>query len=740
MQVMKSLWLMVFMLSAAALSAQQPALVWAGQFTGPDAEGGYHIRVLPDKSVVISGEFNGTVDFDPDTGVIYNLTSTSLGSMFIEKFSATGQFAWAKGLNGVSGVYNTGMATDDAGNVYAAGRFRDTMDVNPGAGVQTLYGAGTATLGGTSYDAFLLKLDTAGNFGWAIQYAGLESDGILDMLVDKDNNVNVLLGFSGVIDVELGAGITNIGVVGELRTAILKYNEAGDLLLASVFGGPGGGLQLDKGPQGEYVVFGKYLDTIDVNPQGGYLLYPDGVYNHYLLKLDSTGTFIWAKSWSSVFDTQFPTAVRIDNLGNIIATGVLRNTADFDPSDCVWNLTSLGDRNTYIQRFDPDGNLIWAKVLEGTDNVQINNLKLDDYGNLYIVGGFDSMMDFDYSAGVNMVQVNGSAIFFSKLDPTGNQVWTYMLGGDAANGSGALALDNTGGIYLTGYFQLNVDFDLDTSEMRFNSQFGSSDGFVAKYQICQVSDTISRTAYSSYNFFGTTYTKSGSYRHCRYSGQGCDTTSVLYLTITHPPVLPTLEDTVTICQGQQYLIGGAYRTVSGTYFDTLITVNCVDTAAMVHLIVEEAPIAPEITMGENHVLSVPDSFTSYQWYKNGVRMQFFTNDSTAAVIGNSYSVVVTNAAGCADTSATFAVTGVGEVPNAWSLHYYPNPTEGKIYLEISGAKTAEWWLYNNLGQLIMEGATQSATANIDLTKEAEGIYYLKVKVGNEMVTKKVVRL
>jgi len=64
---------------------------------------------------------------------------------------------WAKGIGG-SGLDQGRSVTNDAqGNVYCTGKFTNTVDFNPGAGVFNLTAVG-------SYDSYVLKLDAAGNF------------------------------------------------------------------------------------------------------------------------------------------------------------------------------------------------------------------------------------------------------------------------------------------------------------------------------------------------------------------------------------------------------------------------------------------------------------------------------------------------------------------------------------------------------------------------------------------------
>ena len=114
-----------------------------------------------------------------------------------------------------------------------------------------------------------------------------------------------------------------------------------------------------------------------------------------------------------------------------------------------------------------------------------------------------------------------------------------------------------------------------------------------------------------------------------------------------------------------------------------------------------------------------------------------SEEHTATANGN-YTVVVGNANGCENTTSAFNVTGIGvnELGANWALQCYPNPTNGTFTLAVSSVSAADWWLYNSLGQLVQNGNLQGATL-INIASHAEGIYYLRVKVDGDVVTKKV---
>ncbi|CAN5410559.1 hypothetical protein BH09BAC1_BH09BAC1_17510 [soil metagenome] len=142
----------------------------------------------------------------------------------------------------------------------------------------------------------------------------------------------------------------------------------------------------------------------------------------------------------------------------------------------------------------------------------------------------------------------------------------------------------------------------------------------------------------------------------------------------------------------------------------------------------------------NNILSVPATYSSYQWYQDGSIIVGATGSSIAVLTNGTYTVVVSNASNCKVESADLVLTGVGigEVKPTWSLDYYPNPTDGILHLTITGAPQSNWTLYNSLGQLLQRGdAKGNITQAIDLSLYADGVYYLKVQIGDEIATRKL---
>ena len=129
--------------------------VWAKGLGGTAADESNSIAVDSSGNVYTTGSFNGTVDFDPGTGV-ENLTSAGGSDGFISKLDSSGNFVWAKRLGGTGFDYVRTIVGDSSGNVYTTGNFNGPANFNPAAGTTT----NLDSAGGN--DVFVLKLTPSG--------------------------------------------------------------------------------------------------------------------------------------------------------------------------------------------------------------------------------------------------------------------------------------------------------------------------------------------------------------------------------------------------------------------------------------------------------------------------------------------------------------------------------------------------------------------------------------------------
>lgn len=189
---------------------------------------------------------------------------------------------------------------------------------------------------------------------------------------------------------------------------------------------------------------------------------------------------IWAKQVDGTNYVQ-STSIAIDAEGNILSTGYFLGTVDFDPSDDVFELTSLGGGNTFILKLTSEGDFIWAKQLESIDYQYATCITSDAEGNCYTVGGFNGQIDFDPNEGVQLFNSNSPAVngFILKLDGNGEFIWAKQFDGEGMISGNGVVCDTENNVYNIGIFDTTIDVDPGDANVSLSSM-GQTDSFIVK--------------------------------------------------------------------------------------------------------------------------------------------------------------------------------------------------------------------------------------------------------------------
>jgi hypothetical protein len=162
-------------------------------------------------------------------------------------------------------------------------------------------------------------------------------------------------------------------------------------------------------------------------------------------------------------------------------TGTFIATVDFDPGVGVQELSTGGAIfDVFIQKLDADGNLVWAKVMGGSNWDFGHGIAVDASENVYTTGYFNNTVDFDPGLGTANLSSNGGAdIFVQKLDANGDFLWVKSMGGSSDDKGNAIAVSPNGNVFTTGEFGSSVDFD-PSSGTNFLSAGGYTDIYIQK--------------------------------------------------------------------------------------------------------------------------------------------------------------------------------------------------------------------------------------------------------------------
>src|SRR5258706_214662 len=162
--------------------------------------------------------------------------------------------------------------------------------------------------------------------------------------------------------------------------------------------------------------------------------------------------WLWAKAMG---DTLYDhgNSIAVDATGNVYTIGSFHGTFYLTAS-------SLAYYDIFISKLDASGNFIWAKAIDGTNDLYAPSLYLDASGNVYSTGSFQYTVDFDLGPGTFYLTSAGDYdVFILKMDSSGNFVWAKSMGGSNRDVGGTIAVDASGNIYTAGQFFQTADFD-----------------------------------------------------------------------------------------------------------------------------------------------------------------------------------------------------------------------------------------------------------------------------------------
>lgn len=440
---------MLLLAGFGARAQEDVGLDWAKGFIPANTSSNvvpYGVGTDANGNVYVSGYFSGTVDFNPGAAVNNLTAATGIINAFFVKLDKFGNFIWAKQAGGVANTTSYAIKVDAAGNIYSAGYFTGVADLNPNAGVNNLTAVGAA-------DGYILKLDTNGNYMWAQRLGSPGTEYSHDVDVDAAGNVYVG-GHFGPGSASFGG--TNLVSAGSIDGYVAKLSPTGVFQWAKRIGGTSGevGHAVDVDAAGNVYLSGGVTSASTTGMAS--ISGPGG----YVIKLNTSGTTVWAHVDN---DTGHYRGVTVDSDGNVYAGGVA---------------------NTYgLVKLNSSGARVWAKKL----GISATKMKVGPDNNLYVTGGYDAGST-GFGAFTLPFKGGTADIYAAKLNPAGDVLWAKPFGGAGGEGSLYLSADVPGEVLVTGYFDQTVDFD--PGPCVFNLTSTTTDGYNSGYVIKLTSDLL----------------------------------------------------------------------------------------------------------------------------------------------------------------------------------------------------------------------------------------------------------
>lgn len=467
---------------------------------------------------------------------------------------------------------------------------------------------------------------------------------------------------------------------------------------------------------------------------GTYTLTKAGLQDYYLVKYDANGNVIWAKN-STCTGADGGMSISSDAAGNIYLTGTYFGSTMTLGTN---TLSNAGGNDIFVTKMDNNGNVLWATSAGGVNNDLVHSIRTDAANNSYICGYFASptIVFGTYT----LTNTGNYSFYIVKYDPSGNVAWAKNTNDCNANVVSALAVAPGGIIYATGVFT-SPTMVIGTHTL---TNTGASDMFIVKYNTSGtalwaknsngISDEVGRAicsdangnVYVTGNYTGSTF----SYSSTVFTNSGATDAFVLKADASGNPVW-----------GRN--IGGSLIDAGyaiNTYSSGLVAMGGYNSSSMVIG-------TTTLTGGSSDALYI----AHYDLNGNSVGASMLTaggDDQSDIVFDNFCNAYITGdiAGNCTIGTTSLVLTGVENVFTAKfsfncvsdlgvkseakeiSANVFPNPNNGRFYLELKHNETAEVKIYNVMGEKVFERTVNEndGKATIDISHQPKGMYFVEV--------------
>lgn len=302
------------------------------------------------------------------------------------------------------------------------------------------------------------------SFSWAVSFGNTNEEQVFASAQAADGSLYLTGEFSGTLDADPGPGVFTLTAVSGIDAYLTKFDSTGQFLWAVSFGGTGlqSGRAITCDASGDVLVGGSYDGAFDADPGVGVnTVAVLGYLDVFLIRLNSSGNFIWAKAvggggTAAVFDLE------TDAAGHIYAAGSFNSSNDFDSGPGVFTMVPVpanGNSDCFVLKLTASGNFIRAFQFGGNGQDEI--WSIDELnGKIALTGYFHTVADLDPSASVFFVGSAGSAdVFVMLADSTGLFLHGAAWGGTSVDEGTSVVFSSTGDLLVAGNYQNNVDFD-----------------------------------------------------------------------------------------------------------------------------------------------------------------------------------------------------------------------------------------------------------------------------------------
>ncbi len=470
-----------------------PVVVHASTYLGGTySEDAADIQVDREGNIVVFG-MGGSIDY-PVTPGAYDEEPSDFDVLITKMNHNCSRIIWSTFLGGNNYDFSSAIDLDGADFIYVSGwTYSQDFPVTSGA----YQGEANLGTGWSQVDIFITKLspdgdavlcstfvggtgpDTVGDievWNGKVGLAGWTDSG--DFPTTKGSHA---ANFGAAILLVLDANLTRLencwvwdGIGGEMATT-LEFDKNGDIVVAAYTSSPG----------------------LMTTPEAYQRSKPGGCSGFVARYSVTDDMLLFSTYLGGIWDMIY--AVEVDDDLNVYVGGFSRGGGGgfgYPTTEGAYDREYNGNTEGFVTKMDPEGSrLIYSTLLGGDGDDVVNDIELDDDGNLIVVGTIGSGANFTITPGCHDVTWSGETEGFVRIFNTDGTALRYSSFHGAMYGDTVVAVefDDADNLVITGSV-LSSDFNV--TEDAFQTRYaGGQDKFVSVVgELAPTSEPLSLSA------------------------------------------------------------------------------------------------------------------------------------------------------------------------------------------------------------------------------------------------------
>lgn len=316
---------------------------------------------------------------------------------------------------------------------------------------------------------------------YATYIGGSHYDDAYSIAVDASNNVYVS-GFTYSANYDITAGGFQTTNAGAWDIFVSKLNAGGtDLIYSTYIGGSGSDFAVSNAVDANdnLYITGYTTSTDYITTAGAFQTINKGDVDGFITKLNASGTALIYSTYIGGNNGDYSRAIAIDTYNNAYITGST-NSNNFVTSNGAFQNVYNGLDDIFVCKLNELGNTLIYSTYIGSFNYEYGrSIALDNSGNAYITGWAHSGFITTPGAFQSIISGGNDAIVV-KLNSLGTAlVYSTFIGGNGADAGYDIAIDSSNNAYITGDTE-SSNFIVSPTSFQNNREGGWTDAFVTK--------------------------------------------------------------------------------------------------------------------------------------------------------------------------------------------------------------------------------------------------------------------